>query len=190
MNHFRIRIQKETNKFSATHFTVFNITHAERLHGHNYAVEVNCEIQDLDELGMGFEFNTLKPHIKLLTEQWDEYVLVAGRNPYIRTKSESIGKVEHLVLEFADRSYRFPKAEVKLLPVSNITSEELAQLFLKKLVLLWHDSLSESDRARLLKSLNWLEVGVEETRGQMAIYRLSNPFRIIEQIRSEIGRTQ
>jgi len=185
VNLFRIHIQKESYKFSATHFTVFSATEAERLHGHNYAIGVDCELTDLNDLGMGFEFNTLKPHIKSLADAWDEHVLIAGRNPFISARSEIIGKTEHQVFEFQGRSYRFPADEVKILPVSNITSEELAREFSRSLVIRWFDSLATSESALLKLNLNWIEVSIEETRGQKATYRLNAPFSSVDQIKKE-----
>lgn len=186
MNLFRIHIQKESYKFSATHFTVFSATKAEKLHGHNYAVSVECELTDLNDLGMGFEFNTLKPHIKKLADSWDEHILIAGQNPFISARSERIDKTEHKIFEFHGRSYRFPSDEVKVLPISNITSEELAREFSKCLVASWFDSLSEPERTALKANLNWIEIGIEETSGQKAIYRLNAPFSSIDQIKKEL----
>lgn len=186
MNPFRIYIQKESYKFSATHFTVFSATAAERLHGHNYAVGVECEIKDLNHLGMGFEFNTLKPHIKAIADLWDEHILIAGKNPFISARSEMVGKVEHRVFEFHGRSYRFPTDEVKILPVSNITSEELAREFSKCLVVRWFGSMSASEASLLKANLNWLEVSIEETRGQKATYHLNAPFSSIDALKKEL----
>lgn len=186
MNQFRIYIQKESYKFSATHFTVFSATAAERLHGHNYAIGVECELAELNDLGMGFEFNTLKPHIKMLADIWDEHILIAGKNPFIVARSEMIGKVEHRVFEFQGRSYRFPSDEVKILPVSNITSEELAREFSKHLVVKWFDSLSQQESAILKSNLKWVEVSIEETRGQKATYRLNAPFSSVQEIKKEL----
>ncbi|MBN8540233.1 MAG: 6-carboxytetrahydropterin synthase [Deltaproteobacteria bacterium] len=186
MNRFRIYIQKESYKFSATHFTIFSATQAERLHGHNYAVGVECELADLNNLGMGFEFNTLKPHIKKLADHWDEHILIAGRNPFISSRSEMLGETEHQVFEFNGRSYRFPKDEVRILPVSNITSEELAREFAKCLVVRWFDSLSDADRSLLQTNLKWIEVSIEETRGQKATYRMNAPFASTDAIKKEM----
>ena len=36
-----IRLAKENMKFSAAHFTIFSASERERLHGHNFRVEVD-----------------------------------------------------------------------------------------------------------------------------------------------------
>lgn len=176
VNHFRILIQKESYKFSATHFTVFNSTEAERLHGHNYSVSVECHVSELGSLGMGFEFNHLKPHIKATADRWDERVLLAGNNPHMKLTFESIRGVQHQVVDFSGRSYRFPADEVSVLAVSNITSEELAREFANHLVSSWQKAMTEADQKILSKNIQWIEIGIEETRGQKAIYHLDSPF--------------
>ncbi len=171
VEHFKILLKKEAYKFSSTHFTVFGPDEAERLHGHNYAVEVTCEANSLNELGMAFEFNSLKRHIKQTADAWDEFVLIPVTNPYIKILNETVHSIPHTVVEFAKRSYRFPESEVVQLNVSNITSEELAKLFWFKLEKSWMSNLSEEAKANLKQRLTWMEVSIEETSGQRAAFR-------------------
>jgi 6-pyruvoyltetrahydropterin/6-carboxytetrahydropterin synthase len=168
---FLVSLKKEAHKFSATHFTVFGAGNAERLHGHNYSVGVECGISKLDELGMAFEFNSLKRHIKKTADAWDEFVLIPKLNPYLKISSENIAKTPHTVVNFENRSYRFPHSEVIQLDVTNITSEELAKSFLENLIHSWLSSLEESERSILIDRLAWVEVSIEETAGQKAAYR-------------------
>jgi 6-pyruvoyltetrahydropterin/6-carboxytetrahydropterin synthase len=170
-NHFRIRIEKESYKFSATHFTVFGPNHAERLHGHNYAVTVECGITELDELGMAFEFNTLKPHIKRVADLWDEFVLIPTLNPYLKFGTELLDDVSHTIVTFGNKSYRFPDSDVVKLALRNITSEELAKEFLELLLKQWFEAMPPASRDFLQSRLEWLEVSVEETSGQRATFR-------------------
>lgn len=71
----RIQVEKERHKFSAAHFTVFEDGHAEKLHGHNYAVGVGVE-GDTVQNGLLVPFDELKVMIKELCDQWDEFVLL------------------------------------------------------------------------------------------------------------------
>ncbi len=173
MDQFRILIKKESYKFSATHFTVFGPDQAERLHGHNYAVSVECGLTQTDELGMAFEFNSLKPFIKKTADLWDEFVLIPTANPYIKIADEKIAGTPHIIVNYADKSYRFPEADVRKLDVRNITSEELAKTFLELLLKSWLGSLAASERKALESRLSWVEVAIEETRGQLAAIRRS-----------------
>lgn len=174
MDFVRIRLSKETFKFSSTHFTLFSESTAERLHGHNYQVSVECELKNVDSMGMGFEFNELKPLIKSLSSKWDERVLLPKLSPLLKIREELVRKTPHYVVDFSsptgDRSYRFPKDEVLLLETVNVTSEELARLFAQLLARKW-----KSKGGALADRIKSLSVTIEETRGQSAAYIMDAP---------------
>lgn len=170
MDTFRISIQKEAYKFSAAHFTILSHGKAERLHGHNYQISVHCRFQKLNDLEMGFEFNSLKSHIKQTAEAWDEYILVPNMSPDISFTSELVAGEPHTVISFEKRSYRFPNSDIAFIKAKNITSEILAKIFLDKLLQSWTHSLSADDRTRLMNELIDIEVSIEETLGQKASY--------------------
>ena len=175
MDCLRIRLAKEAFKFSSTHFTLMGGSHAERLHGHNYQIAVECEMSAVGSLGMGFEFNTLKPEIRRLAQQWDERVLIPRQCPELKVSAEVIYGTDHWNLDFVNlqRSYRFPKEDVVFLESVNITSEELARLFATNLSRNWQKlSLNDAELASRVQSLI---VTIEETRGQSAAYLLSSP---------------
>ncbi len=177
MDSLRIRLAKETFKFSSTHFTVLSATEAERLHGHNYQVSVECDLSGVGPLGMGFEFNQLKPHIKRLTNLWDERVLIQKNCPILAVREEEIRSTPHWVIDLngenLNRSYRFPKDEVVFLDTVNITSEELARLFAFALAQAWRGTAKND--ADLASRVRALAVTVEETRGQSATFVLQTP---------------
>ena len=180
MDLFRIRLAKESFKFSSTHFTLFSATDAERLHGHNYQVSVECELNALGTYGMGFEFNSLKPLVKKMTDGWDERVLLPRKSAHLRFQDETVRGEEHLVVDFHTRSYRLPKQDVVLLETENITSEELARLFAVNLAKAWKASLSTDDlssknSSSLASRVRSLTITVEETRGQNASYVMELP---------------
>ena len=177
MDSLRIRLAKEAFKFSSTHFTILGVSTAERLHGHNYQVAVECELSAVGVLGMGFEFNSLKPNIRKLTERWDERVLIPKKCADIAITEELVRGEAHWSIDFSgknlNRSYRFPKADVVFLETTNVTSEELARLFAIELAKSWRStSTGEADLAGRVKSLT---VTIEETRGQSASFTMSSP---------------
>lgn len=174
MTSFRVRLAKEAFKFSATHFTMMSSNEAERLHGHNYHVSIECQVTDVDALGMAFEFNSLKPLIKAATQAWDERVLIPLNSPHLKIGEENVRGESHWTVDFANRSYRFPKADVKMLACRNVTSEELARLFAESLATAWSQAVG-SDQS-LAKRVQTLAVTVEETRGQSASFLLQSPF--------------
>ncbi len=177
MDSVRIRLAKEAFKFSSTHFTVLSSDEAERLHGHNYQVSVECDLISVGPLGMGFEFNQLKPHIKRLTDCWDERVLIQKNCPILSVRDEEIRSTPHWVIDLTgktlNRSYRFPKTDVVFLDTVNITSEELARLFALALAQAWRAALT--NQADLASRVQSLAVTIEETRGQSATYVLEDP---------------
>lgn len=177
MDSFRIRLAKEAFKFSSTHFTILGTSKAERLHGHNYQVAVECELTELGALGMGFEFNSLKPNIRSLTDRWDERVLIPRKCADLAITEEVIRGQAHWNIDFSgknlNRAYRFPKDDVVFLETTNVTSEELARIFATDLAKSWR--LASANEAGLVSNVKSLTVTVEETRGQSASFTMSTP---------------
>ncbi len=87
---FEIRIKTD---FAAAHQLRGYPGNCERLHGHNYHVEVVCRCEELDKLGMGIDFKVLKGHIKDVVKELDHYNL--NEKPYfqkINPSAENIAK--------------------------------------------------------------------------------------------------
>ena len=87
---FEIKIKTD---FAAAHQLRGYPGNCERLHGHNYHVEVICQCEELDKLGMGIDFNILKGHIKSVVNELDHYNL--NEKPYfieINPSAENIAK--------------------------------------------------------------------------------------------------
>lgn len=164
---FRIVLEKENFKFSCSHFTILSSTLAERLHGHNYYVRLELSLTALDpDLGLAFDFNRVKPVVRAVLDDLDERVLLAEKSPYLKIaelKRESAIEAS-LVLGEKIKRYVFPKEDVKLLAVANISSEELARWITER--------LSEHFRRdqELSSHIESLTVFVEETRGQSVAY--------------------
>ena len=72
-----------------------------------------------------------------LCRAWDEYFLLPGRSPHLRLHEEG----EQIVAEFAGERIPFLRRDVLVLPLRNITIEEMAGLLCARLV-------EEIDRAR------------------------------------------
>ena len=158
---YRIVLAKEGFKFSVAHFTIFSADRAERLHGHNYYLTVELELNESDKsLGLTLNFNDIKPEILALTESLDERVLVPALSPYLKIQKN----LKQISVSFGEKNYSFPEEDVFLLPVTNITSEELGRYLTEKL----SEKLQKHPHARRIVSL---AIGVEETRGQSVFYR-------------------
>lgn len=154
---FQVCLAKETFKFSCSHFTILSPTTAERLHGHNYQVSVELGVEDLDpQLGFAFDFNAIKPSIRKICDSIDERILLPAKSPFLKLKTEGA----QLHVAFGQKAYAFPQEDTFLLPLVNITSEELARHF--------GDELAK----HLSSVAGWkhLAVNIEETRGQSVTY--------------------
>ncbi|WP_338109387.1 6-pyruvoyl trahydropterin synthase family protein [Pseudomaricurvus alkylphenolicus] len=123
-----IDISKEYLHFSAAHFTVFSATERERLHGHNFFVSASATARVGDD-GMCFDYSLLKKKLAVLCQDLDEYMLLARDCPY--HSIEDTGSCYEV--HFNGEVIPFPKADTLLLPVTNITIEELSHYLLQQL---------------------------------------------------------
>lgn len=119
-----IQLAKEDMHFSAAHFTIFSANERENLHGHNFFVEARAS-GPVDANGLCFDYTVLKTRLRALCDSLDETVLVAAQSPHLRIEEGP----DEVVVEFADETLRFPPRDVKLLPIRNVTVEELAHWF-------------------------------------------------------------
>ena len=154
---FIFRLKKETFKFSCTHFTIFGATEGERMHGHNYHVQFDLHFEDISKTdGLAVDFNLIKPIMKQLSDELDEHILIAKDSPFTE-----IGEDEKQIhLTFNNKFYSLPKEDVQILPVLNISSEELARYMAKQFLLKCPTGIG----------LQRVETTIEETRGQGVTY--------------------
>lgn len=161
MSRTTLHLAKQNFKFSAAHFLIFDAHHAEKLHGHNYQVQVELEIKadaTMEQRGYSVDFNVFKKYIKTQLDKWDEHILLPAQHEDMKTRSEGTS----LHVNFRDRYYVFPQNEVILLAITNTSVEQLSRL------------LAE-DFARAFKthSVAAVKVLVEETQGQGASTSIS-----------------
>lgn len=147
-----ISVSKEALKFSAAHFTIFSATERERLHGHNFRVSAELTLGVSDN-GMGLSYRRLKNVIASLCHELDEFTLLPNRSPYL-----SISEDETCyIATFGAEKMPFLKSDTRLLPVKNITVEELSNYLLRRL-----SEVTEIEEARPLR----LKLGVSSGEGQ------------------------
>ncbi len=152
-----LRLFKDSFKFSSAHFLIFDSQSAEKLHGHNYQVQVEIDFSNsgtLTAAGYHADFRALKQIIKATVDEWDEHVLLPKAHPEMKFKILS----PSLEVRFRERLYVFPENEVILLDVQNTSVEHLSQILARKLL----------DRCSNLR-VKGVRVSVEETRGQAAV---------------------
>jgi 6-pyruvoyltetrahydropterin/6-carboxytetrahydropterin synthase len=154
-------IDKEAHKFSAAHFTIFTATERERLHGHNYSVSARI-VAPMGANGFSADYNVYKRRIADLCKPLDEYMLVAGDSPYQIIEERD----DEYWVTFAGRTLKFLQDETRLLPVVNVTVEELAHYLLAELIM-----LSEGE------GLVEVELGVSSGPGQTGSAIWTQPLR-------------
>jgi len=151
----RIEISKDYLNFSAGHFTIFSATQRENLHGHNFQVRA-AVTTSIGSDGLTFDYILLKKTLKHLCDELDERVLLPQHSPYLRLEQQPAQVIAH----FATEHIPFLNRDVLLLPVRNVTIEELAALLLTRLRI--HPDLIDQD-------MREIEVGVSSGLGQWAV---------------------
>ncbi len=155
---FRIRVDQDYLKFSSAHFLLFANGECERVHGHNYRAWVELE-GSLEPNDYVFDFITLKPLVKKICDRLDHRVLLPTQNADLRIEQRDS------VIEAAyhEKQYRFPAADVLLLPIHNTSAELLANYICGE--------LKQELKARFGgRNLTTIRIGVEESFGQAASY--------------------
>lgn len=126
---FCIKVNKEDIKFSGGHFTIFDKSHRERLHGHNFHVSCSilCEVL---ENGMSIDYRLLKEKLRKICLELDEYLLIPTMSKHLKIGENSsiFDKAKkNLDIEFGEDLISVPSKDVKLLPIENVTCEELSK---------------------------------------------------------------
>lgn len=124
-----IELFKEDMKFSAGHFTVFSATERERLHGHNFNVYVALR-SEIDDNGLVLDYGVYKKKLYELCRNWNERFLLAADSPFLTFEREG----DMVRVRFGAEVIPFLVSDVLMLPVTNVTVEELAALMLKQVV--------------------------------------------------------
>ncbi len=150
----KIEISKDYLHFSSAHFTIFSASERENLHGHTFYVKafVDCNV---GSDGLAFDYNVLKKKLKALCDSIDEKVLLPAQSPYLAIEQDD----QYVVAEFAGQRMPFLPRDVLVLELRNITVEELARWFLRRLV--------DDGTAAQLELLR-LEIQVSSGPGQWA----------------------
>lgn len=150
-----IELQKESMKFSAGHTTIFSKTDREPLHGHMYSVYLSLTTE-VEENGMTFDYRYYKKKIHELCKHLNQTFLMPKFSPFLEFSEDE----EYLYFKFNNKKIPFLREDVKILPVTNITVEELSKWFVQELIA----DKSELDKNRIYK----LVVKVFSAPGQSA----------------------
>lgn len=156
---YSVVVAKDYLKFAAAHFIAYP-GFREPLHGHNYQVSVRVEA-DLGADGYVLDFGVVKRVAKALCDELDERVILPSASDCLTVAAQADG-IEVVTAE--GERFRFPTADVRLLPIGHSSAEELAAYLLGRL----RQALAAEAGGRGIVSL---EVGVAEAPGQAAYCR-------------------
>lgn len=148
-----IELHKDSMKFSAGHFTIFSATKRERLHGHNYTVYLALTTFVGDE-GLSFDYRDYKEKIYALCRRLSQAFLLPTQSKFLKIEDDG----DYINAYFNNEKMPFLKSDVELLPLTNITVEELSKWFVDHLA---------SDQADLQKNkIQSILVKVSTSPGQ------------------------
>ncbi len=155
---YSIKVYKQYFNFAASHFLIFEDGTREPLHGHNYRVMAKGEAGKL--VGdMVFDFLDIKPIIRRVCDSLDHKLLLPGENLNIELHEVD----QNITLKTpCGSNFSFPKEDVLILPISNTSAERLAIYLSSEIRKITWDEFKFK--------FSTLEIEVEETPGQSAIY--------------------
>lgn len=123
-----VEIHKDELSFSAGHFTIFSATEREDLHGHNYYVHVSFNVL-IDDNGLAFDYRVYKNKLLALCNQLDRRFLLPANSKFLTLEEKDGMWIGH----FNNEKIPFLKRDAVILPVTNVTIEELSNWFLQQL---------------------------------------------------------
>jgi 6-pyruvoyltetrahydropterin/6-carboxytetrahydropterin synthase len=124
-----VELQKESMKFAAGHTTIFSATEREPLHGHWYGVYLGLSTW-VEENGLTFDYRYYKKRVHALCAQLNQTFLMPLYSPFLSYGEDD----EYYYFTFNHKKMPFLKEDITLLPVTNITVEELSRWFVEELI--------------------------------------------------------
>jgi 6-pyruvoyltetrahydropterin/6-carboxytetrahydropterin synthase len=157
---FSIRVYKQYFNFASSHFMIFADGTREPMHGHNYRVQVKGNALSLND-DMVFDFLDIKPIVREICDSLDHKLIIPAQNTQLQ-----IEEIENNIqIKTPDKSFfSIPKSDILMLPIENTSAERFALYIAEQI----HLKTLENFKFQFEE----LEVEVEETPGQSAIYIL------------------
>jgi 6-pyruvoyltetrahydropterin/6-carboxytetrahydropterin synthase len=157
----RITLERNTLRFSAAHFTTFG-GECEPLHGHNYDVFVEIE-GDLTTDAWVIDFTETKRIVSGICKELDHKFLLAADSRELQIRRAE----PEYEIAFGSRRYVIPRTDVAALEIDNTTAERLAEWMCGR--------LAAELKARGVRNVEYLRVGVEEAPGQAGWFMARYP---------------
>src|SRR5262245_47748294 len=154
---FSIEVAKDYFNFASAHFLIFANGRREPLHGHNYQVSVAME-GELDRAGVVLDFITFKPLVKGVCDALDHRTLIQTSSTIQVRKGP-----KEIEIHYKKQRLVLPRRDVILLPIANTSTELLAEYVAEQ--------IKRKVRQNFPATIRYIEVAVEEARGQKGIFR-------------------
>jgi 6-pyruvoyltetrahydropterin/6-carboxytetrahydropterin synthase len=156
---FSIEVAKDYFNFASAHFLIFSNGQREPLHGHNYQVSVLLE-GEMDRAGVVLDFVAFKPLVKRICDALDHRTLIQAESPVIEVRR----RPAEIEVRYKRQKIILPRRDVILLPLANTSTELLAEHVAGQIRRHVRRQFPDA-------KIRFMEVGVEEARGQRGFYR-------------------
>lgn len=125
-----VEVHKEELKFSAGHFMLFSATARETMHGHDYSVSAafDCVV---GSNGMSFDCRYYKDKLLNICKKLDYRFILPAHSEFLTVEETN----EQWITRMGAETITFLKKDALVLPIVNVTLEELSNWFLEQLVL-------------------------------------------------------
>lgn len=123
-----ITLHRDALRFSAGHLMLLSENQRETLHGHDYQVSVSLTT-DPGQNGFALDLRQYRDTLQTLCSQLDYHFLVPAHSAFLILRETDT----HWEIQQQELAILLPREDVIILPVKNITLEELAGWFLTQL---------------------------------------------------------
>ncbi|HSW68800.1 MAG TPA: 6-carboxytetrahydropterin synthase [Gammaproteobacteria bacterium] len=123
-----IELHKEELKFSAGHFMLLSPTERESMHGHDYQIQVAFHTL-IKHNGMAFDCRLYKQRLLKICQSLDYRFILPSQSEYMTVKEEN----DKWIVQFGQQIIPFLKQDAIVLPICNVTLEELSFWFIQQL---------------------------------------------------------
>lgn len=151
-------------KFNSSHFVTYE-GFRENLHGHNYKVSIKLIAAQLDSNFMVTDFDNVKPVMTQICNELKHCLLIPKWNKHIKI---SVTDSEVNILCEDGTFFSFPKNDVKVLEIDQISAECLAQYITKQFLKIF------KEKHIIINKIKKVRVKVYEDKGKCGIYSIKN----------------
>ena len=123
-----VELHKDELKFSAGHFMLLSSTQRESMHGHDYQIHVAFNTF-IENNGMAFDCRLYKQRLLKICQSLDYRFILPGQSALMQVREEN----DKWIAEFNQQTIIFLKQDAVVLPICNVTLEELSHWFLQQI---------------------------------------------------------